>query len=240
VSSPDGDEVWNPDELRRPNQAVTPLRHGRDLWWVSGDGGIAADGIKTGEEFYGLVVNLRDERRPQFTVDRNTLRAWDKEWVNEQVRNSLPNLAGWPGFSLSWLWRVADSMPAIAQQIYDYAIAIDHHLNVGEMWGKSTAVPIGAAGCLASDYQLFVEHHYRHYGRWFRAWRAGVWRNLVVVPIMATSIIEPFMATAQRPDGFPVPDSVDSDLLDRLDFYTEDGQPSAQWRCFKRAQRIIV
>jgi hypothetical protein len=221
VTSPDGDEEWNPDELRRPNQTVSPLRYGRDLWWVSGEGGIAADGIKTDEEFFGFVVNLRDERRPQFTVNRNTLRAWDEKWVNEQVGCSLSNLADWPGFSLSWLWRVAYSMPAIGQKIYDYAVMTGHHVKVGEVWGKSSTVPVSATGCLSNDYQLFVQGS-RYYARWFKAWRGGVWRNLVASPISQT-----FVAIAQRPDGFPVPDSIDSDLLDKLDAYNEEERPSA-------------
>jgi hypothetical protein len=221
VTTPDGDETWNPDELRHPNQTVQPLRHGRDLWWVAGEGGIAADGIKTGEDFFGLVVNLRDERRPQFTVNRNTLRAWDKEWVDAQIGSSLTKLADWPGFSLSWLWQVTRSIPAAAQQIYDHVIATDHHLKVGETWGKSTTVPAGAAGCLPQDYRLFIPG-YRNYARWFMAWRAGVWRDLVATPITHT-----FMPIAQQSNGFPVPDPADSELIDELDFYQNNARPGA-------------
>ncbi len=140
ATSPEGSEAWNPGELRRPQESSQPLRHGRDLWWVAGDGGIAADGIKTGEEFYGLVVNLRDERRPQFTVDRNTLRAWDEKWVHEEVANSLPTLVKWSGFTLTWLWKVAYDTPTVGQQIFDYALTIGHRVTVGQAWGKSETV----------------------------------------------------------------------------------------------------
>jgi len=221
VASPDGDEMWNSGELRRPNDTVQPLQYGRDLWWVSGEGGIAADGIKTGKEFFGLVVNLRDERRPQFTVDRNTLRVWDEKWVNAEIRRSLPDLADWPGFTLSWLWQVAGSMPAIAQQIYDHAVTIGHHAKVGETWGKSATVPVSVAGCLSNDHWLFVQDN-RSHARWFAAWRAGIWHNLVTVPTSQS-----LMAIAQRTDGFPVPDSADSDLLDKLDAYNDDERPRA-------------
>jgi Caspase domain len=222
VSTPDGNETWNPDELRHPNHTVPPLRHGRDLWWVAGDGGIAADGIKTREEFFGLVVNLRDERRPQFTVNRNTLRAWDKEWVDEQVGSSLTELADWPGFSLSWLWQVTRSIPAIAQQIYDHVTITGHHLKAGETWGKSTTVPPGVVGCLSEDYWLFVPGS-RYYARWFMTWRAGVWRNLVTTPVNYV-----FMPIAQRPDGFPIPDPADSNLIDDLEFYGSNGRLGAE------------
>jgi Caspase domain len=221
VRSPDGDEAWNPGELRRPNDTGQPLQHGWDLWWVSGEGGIAADGIKTGKEFFGLVVNLRDERRPQFTVDRNKLRVWDEKWVNAEIRRSLPDLVDWPGFTLSWLWQVAGSMPAIAQQIYDHAVTTGHHAKVGETWGKSATVPVSVAGCLSNDHWLFVQDN-RNYARWFTAWRAGIWHNLVTVPTSQS-----LTAIAQRTDGFPVPDSVDSDLFDKLDAYDNDERPSA-------------
>ena len=109
ASDRDSRETWTPSELRYQKQAAAPLRYGRDLWWVSGPAGFVADGIPTNEKLFGLVVNLRDDRRPQFTVDRTKLRAWDEQWVTRQIGDSLPNLMTWPGFTLSWLWRVAES-----------------------------------------------------------------------------------------------------------------------------------
>jgi hypothetical protein len=221
ATSPEGNETWNPGELRRPQESIPPLRHGRDLWWVAGDGGIVADGIKTGEEFYGLVVNLRDERRPQFTVDRNTLRAWDEKWLRGEVTDSLSALATWPGFTLTWLWKVAYDTPTIGQQIFDYALTIGHHVNVGQAWGKSEMVPLDIAGCLSSDNWLF-EQEGRMFARWFAAWRTGVWADLVNAPTN-----QEHTAAASRTEGFPVPDSIDSDILDKLSHYNQDEPPSA-------------
>ncbi|HXL93306.1 MAG TPA: caspase family protein [Streptosporangiaceae bacterium] len=221
ATSPEGNETWNPGELRRPQENPQPLRHGRDLWWVAGDGGIAADGIKTAEEFYGLVVNLRDERRPQFTVDRNTLRAWDEKWVREEVAHSLPTLVKWPGFTLTWLWKVAYDSPTVGQQIFDYSLTIGHHVNVGQAWGKSEVVSLDVAGCLSSDNLLFAQDG-RIFARWFAAWRAGVWANLVNAPTNQERTV-----AASRTDGFPVPDSIDSDILDKLNYFHENEPPSA-------------
>ena len=221
VTSPDGSETWSPGELRRPHDTVQSLQHGQDLWWVAGEGGIAADGIMTDTKFFGLVVNLRDKRRPQFTVDRNKLSAWDEKSVADEIRRSLPDLVGWPGFTLSWLWQVSLSMPAIAQEIYSYAVATGHHVTVGETWGKQAAVAVSATGCLARDHWLFIQNN-RTYARWFTAWRAGIWHNLVTVP---TS--QPLTVMPQRTDGFPVPDSIDSDLFDGLNAYGNDERPSA-------------
>jgi hypothetical protein len=221
VTSPDGDETWNPGELRRPHDTVQSLQYGQDLWWVCGEGGIAADGIMTGKEFFGLIVNLRDKHRPQFTVDRNKLRVWDEEWVAQEIRRSLPVLVGWPGFTLSWLWQVAGSTPAIAQEIYDHAIATGHNVTVGETWGKRATVAVSATGCLAADHWLFMQDN-RIYARWFTIWRAGVWRSLVTVPTSQS-----LTAIAQRTDGFPVPDPIDSNLFEGLDAYHNYERPSA-------------
>jgi Caspase domain len=221
VISPDGSETWNPGELRRPNDTVTPLQYGEDLWWVSGEGGIAADGIKTGETFYGLVVNLRREHRPKFTVDRNELQEWDKESVAAEIEQSIPGLVNWSGFTLYWLWRVADLRPETGQQIYEYAARARESIIVGETWAGSSTVPVDAAGCLSYDDRLFV-HSADTYARWFTAWRAGAWRNLVAAP---TS--QPLKALAQRTEGFPVPDPIDASLLGKLDQFRSDGRPTS-------------
>lgn len=221
VTSPDGSETWDPGELRRPNDTVAPLRYGGDLWWVAGEGGIAADGIKTGETFYGLVVNLRGERRPKFTVDRNELQEWDKESVAAEVEQSIPGLVSWPGFTLYWLWRVADLRPETGQQIYEYAATARESILVGEAWAGSAAVPVDAAGCLSFDDRLFI-HSTDTYARWFTTWRAGTWRNLVAAP---TS--QPAKALAQRTEGFPVPDPVDASLLGKLDHFRSNGRPTS-------------
>lgn len=131
VSEDEDRETWEPGELRYTEGTAPPRRCGKDLWWVSGDGGLAADGIRTGEKRSGLVINLRDERRPQLTVDRRKLEGWDKDWVRQTIEESLPELMKWDGFTLSWLWQVATSAPAVAQQIFEYAVAAGHRVRVG-------------------------------------------------------------------------------------------------------------
>lgn len=221
VTSPDGAESWDPGVLRRPNDTVAPLQYGADLWWVSDEGGIAADGIKTGEQFYGLVVNLCDERRPKFTVDRNKLTEWDKESVTAEIEQSIPELVSWPGCTLYWLWQVATLKPEIGQPIYEYVARTGHQIRIGEAWSGSTAVQVGTAGCLADDYRLFIQDSDR-YARWFTAWRAGVWQDIVPVPASQS-----LKAIARRSAGFPVPDPIDSSLLHNLNTFSSNARPSA-------------
>jgi hypothetical protein len=212
VTGPDGNDTWAADKLHYPPASVEPLRYGRDLWWVPEGGALMADGIVTDESSFGLVVNLRDERRPQFTVDRKTLRAWDKHWVAKQVGDSLPELMRWPGFTLTWLWEVAKSDSALAQQIFEYAAPAGQRVKIDEKWPargtgeEGKLVSLGVVGCLPVENEFLFEA--RGAARWFEGWRAGVWRSLGV-PL-------PAGVAAGSPGsiaGFPVPDPVDAALI---------------------------
>ncbi|QXJ22964.1 caspase family protein [Actinomadura graeca] len=205
-------EVWEPRELRYQDEAAESLKHGEDLWWVSGEGGLAADGIRTNEKVFGLIVNLRDARRPQFTVDRKKLRKWDKEWVRDRIEESLPALVEWPGLTVSWLWQVAESAPEVAQQIFEYLVEEDVRLRIGISWGQSTDVPVRKVGCLPADRKLYdLADRNAYFSRWFGAWRAGQWEPLVV---SKANVREHAIASAS--DGFPVVDPIDAKLLDKL------------------------
>jgi hypothetical protein len=219
----DAHEAWQPSELRYQDESVVSLRYGRDLWWVSGEGGLAADGIRTGYEISGLIINLRDERRPQFTVDRKKLRTWDKEWVTDLINDSLPGLMGWSGFTLTWLWKVAESNPEIAEQIFQHAVTTSHPIRVGAPWGHASTVHAERAGCFPKDAELFeADRRYYFYARWFSAWRAGTWSKLVRTPAKIRAL-----ALADDMSGFPVPDPIDAALFDRLDASRNDGPPTA-------------
>lgn len=200
-------EVWEPGELRYPGAIVPPLRCGEDLWWVPEEGGLAADGIKTGHEIQGLVINLQERRRPQFTVDRKTLRSWDETWVRDRIGQALPDLIKWPGFTLSWLWKVADSQPAIAQQIFDHAVRANCRIPVSSRSGLDVQVPLSVVGCLPSD-DGFLRDDASSYSSRLESWRGAVWKDLWMAPLpVDTDVI------AQATEGFPVPGPVDAELL---------------------------
>src|SRR5699024_4843067 len=117
-----------------PEEEVESLKCGDDLWWVSGEGGLAADGIRTNEKKFGLIVNLRDIHRPTFTVDRKKLREWDEKWVEQEIVNSLPALMEWPGLTLDWLWRLTESAPQTAQRVFDRLVSNGLSIPVGRLW----------------------------------------------------------------------------------------------------------
>lgn len=206
-------EVWQPDELRYPGAAVTPLQHGDDLWWVSGEGGLAADGIRTNEERYGLVVNLRGQHRPQFTVDRNRLRHWDRGWVEAQVRGSLAALANWQGLTLNWLWKVTEKTPAVAETVFDWLAEHDRDLPLEGSWAHGQTPPARRVGCLPVDQELFTGG-LRGYSdatdQWLLAWRVGVWSGVVRFP--GTEKVP----AATRLEGFPIARPRDAAVVDRV------------------------
>ena len=205
-------EEWKPGILRYQDESAESLEYDRDLWWVSGDGGLAADGIRTNEEIFGLIADLRDVHRPQFTVDRKKLRTWDKAWVNEKIDASLPRLMDWAGLSLSWLWEVAKSNPEVAQRIFTHLLNNDKVIPVGGTWGQNAKVSIAEVGCLPDDERLFdPKEKFRYYGNWFASWRSGVWSKNVK-PRSLKSDIPSAVAVA----GFPVVDAIDGALLGRL------------------------
>ncbi|WP_081975974.1 caspase family protein [Amycolatopsis sp. MJM2582] len=203
-------ETWQPELLRFPDAIVEPLKHGDDLWWVPGEGGFAADGVRTNEESHGLIVNLRGPHRPQFTVDRNRLRKWDKKWIRQQILESLPSLQEWAGLTLPWLWDVSDKTPAIAEDIFTYLLAQGHDVSVQGAWGRTSA-PLSQVGCLPIDRELFTGEMIPWSGtarnRWISAWRVGAWKG---GPAFAGSehVAEP--ATTA---GFPVVSPMDANVL---------------------------
>jgi hypothetical protein len=206
-----GRETWTPDGLRYPEQTVPPRKVGEDLWWVSGDGGLAADGIRTNEQAFGYVVNLRDVRRPQFTVDRKTLRTWDKDWVYAQIQESIPRLLEWPGLTLSWLWQLTESKPAVAQHIFDKLVSLDWELPVEGAWGHGVRVRASQVGCLPRDREVFGRDSWAvGSAAWLSAWRMGVWRGMVPAPAGSA------LPVPTRLDGYPSVTPFDAEVLDQI------------------------
>jgi Caspase domain len=203
-------EVWEPEQLRYPGATAPPLRYGEDLWWVSGDGCLVADGIRTNERRHGLVVNLRGPHRPRFTVDRNRLREWDKQWVTGQVDASLPDLVRWPGLTLSWLWRVADTSAPLAEAIFIRLVEAGHEFPPEGDWNYGKPAPASTLGCLPLDRDLFTGEMLRPWMpayRWPTTWRVGTWAGVASFPGVEQ------VAPAVRLDGFPTVRPMDAHVL---------------------------
>lgn len=236
---PDGRESWSAGDLRYPSLGADPLKCGDDMWWVPGAGGLAADGIKTDIESFGTVVNLRSEHRPQFTVDRKSLSTWDEDWEFSLITAALPNLMSWPGFTLPWLWSLAESDINRAQEVYEHAIAIDQYITVARIRGKSAPVVLGNVGCAISD-RYILDHVHSSMGmsRGLRRWRIAVWRK-------EGHAIDRFPESSipDCVDGFPVPDPIDGSLLGRVSEeyppHSDDLRPGAIIEAAWESQRTL-
>jgi hypothetical protein len=230
VTEPGGKMAWEPGELCYQDviigpdgnvifdrvSAEEPLKSGADFWWVPGGGALAADGIRTSREVFGLVANLRDVHRPQFTVDRKTLRSWDEDWVKGQVSDALPALLAWPGFTMNWLWALANDDLTCAQRVFEYAVRAGHNLRTTF---AGPPVPLAVVGLVPIDSSLLRGYERRmRGGPRFKAWRAGVWSLLGHNPLGFSASYDQddrrlLARLSRRLTGFPVPDAIDGRLL---------------------------
>ncbi|MBO4208841.1 wHTH domain-containing protein [Micromonospora echinofusca] len=198
-------ERWRAGELRYSGSGVTPARVTDRVWWVAGEGGLTADGIRTDETGYGYVVDLRDRQRPRFTVDRRTLRDWDQEWVTGQLRDGLPKLVGWPGLTLRWLWSVTEAKPEVAQQVYEYLVEHGVRIPLGREAVDAELVDLGRVGCVPRDGRLLVQMGSASMPGWLHSWRRAVWS--LAGPVGSR------WASVARIEGYPVPAPLDGHLL---------------------------
>jgi hypothetical protein len=229
VTEPEGKMAWEPGELCYQDVAIgpdgnvifqrvsaeEPLRSGADFWWVPGKGALAADGIRTSREVFGRIANLRDVHRPQFTVDRKTLRSWDEDWVNGQVSDALPALLAWPGFTMNWLWALAEDDLTCAQRVFEYAVRAGHSLGTAS---DGPPVPLAVVGLVPSDSSMLGGYGTARAGPRFQAWRAGVWTLLGHDPLRRSADYDQgdrrlLARLPRRLTGFPVPDAIDGRLL---------------------------
>ncbi|WP_106402822.1 HD domain-containing protein [Actinocorallia populi] len=208
-----GAETWLPEDLHPPGgTGAETLRHGADFWWVPGEGGLIADGIRTNQKIDGLVINLRGEHRPRFTVDRNSLQDWDKPWVEAQIQAALPFLLDWPELTLTWLWKVTDSAPRVAQSIYRFLVAEQHPTPLGGSRGDARA-PLTELGCLPFDHMIVGIQSWGWHSadrRWLLAWRQGVWAQVANVSA------ERHLPVPQDLAGFPAAGPEDSAALTKV------------------------
>ncbi|MEU0441101.1 hypothetical protein ABZ202_15255 [Streptomyces sp. NPDC006186] len=156
--------VWEPNELRvealqqhqepsvalarsrRTEPTVAKVGDGK-LYWVGGKGVLLADGIKTDQDRFGVVVDLRDELRPELlSVDRLELQRYDEEAVERLELAALPELVTSPVFTDDWVLQVAESDDRLA-------VACVRHAAAAEItWEyRGHRMPVAASGVFLPD-----------------------------------------------------------------------------------------
>ncbi|MFJ3307748.1 caspase family protein [Streptomyces sp. NPDC086549] len=165
VSTGGAPAVWEPNELRvqallelqqergrvvqrssRPGPPMAKAADGR-LYWVQGQGVFLADGIKTDHNVFGMVVDLRDELRPELlSVDRVELQRYDEEAVERLKHDSISALITSAVFTYDWVVQVAEVDQKLAVACVERAAA------AGITWEISgLEVPVAASGVFLPD-----------------------------------------------------------------------------------------
>ncbi|GLX93227.1 hypothetical protein Hesp01_11770 [Herbidospora sp. NBRC 101105] len=203
-------EVWEENDLHYRGE--DSFRATNDLWWVSETGGLAADGIVTDQDIFGVVANLHGKQKPTFTVDRRALREWDEKWVSEEISRSLPELASWSGLTWNWLWDLATNEPAIAQQVFDHLVKEKKSIPLGGRKYAATRVSVEELGVFPKDLGLVDRRSIVNNAPWSVAWRATRLQLLLNRQLPTASKF----AIDNGAAGYPVPDPIDADLLRNL------------------------
>ncbi|MBO3752835.1 caspase family protein [Streptosporangiaceae bacterium NEAU-GS5] len=119
-------KVWRPGELRAdPTSALFPVP-GSPVWWCAGDGAVLADGLRTDETPFGVIVNLTGENMPELSVNRNELldSPHNKKLLTRVLSEAayvFARLDG-PALSFDWLCEFVQAQPKVADLIFHIAV----------------------------------------------------------------------------------------------------------------------
>ncbi len=121
VRDTSGDLEWDPGVLY-PNRAhkstSSQVAVPGVLWWVNGDGAILCDGIATGSEVFGYVLNLTGAHAGELSVNRKELLSYDKGWESHNWVQGAPQLLSWPDFTMNWWWSLESKHVPVARVIW--------------------------------------------------------------------------------------------------------------------------
>jgi hypothetical protein len=119
--------VPSPGGTAAPRSRFLPTKS-PDIWWRTcehrlgeatheGDIPLLVDGIATKTTIASALVNLRGARCRGLSVDRKQVLDWDRAWVDEVLKSSLPPLLEWEGLSMMFLWDLAINEPLLENRL---------------------------------------------------------------------------------------------------------------------------
>ncbi|MDX8140755.1 hypothetical protein SK854_01435 [Lentzea sp. BCCO 10_0061] len=172
-SAPVGSDAPLAAQAGRTVQTVLPTGDGR-VWWCDGTGAVLADGLWAGATTFGAVLDLAGHDQPRLTVDREKIIELDAAVVEARLTRRVPELvtsAGSP-LSHSWLSKLAETMPRLADDICDHAIGVRYRpWRVG-----TTEMPIEIVGCFPSDANVLTRGKLLpHWNEHVSRWRLAAW-----------------------------------------------------------------
>ncbi|MDO0934097.1 caspase family protein [Streptomyces sp. DG2A-72] len=130
-----------------------------DVWWIEGEGVTLADGLFAESRqishkgpLYGVVVNLHGERAPELTVDRKSVRSYDRDHVTARMTATAASLTQ-PGLELP----TADWLEGTSRWSVAFADCVaEHARRAGLPWRlrDDVSAPFGQVGFFRPDVDL--------------------------------------------------------------------------------------
>ncbi|HEX8065263.1 MAG TPA: caspase family protein [Thermoleophilaceae bacterium] len=148
-------EEWIAGRLKVPDlidRQIVPVRP--DTWLVERGGGLLADGLRTGVERAGYVVDLRGPHQPTLSVDRTTMESWDEEWVQRAVREGVQSFPRDAEIGYRWLWHLTIGNPTLGQSVWEELAERGYELEAPSHTGLPARISVRMLGCFPLDERL--------------------------------------------------------------------------------------
>ncbi|MGW7414273.1 HD domain-containing protein [Streptomyces sp. NPDC054863] len=215
--------VWKPGVLQPLDDWFGPAwRLTEDIWLVQGGGQVLLDGvlIEKAPHPYGYVISLRERHRPEPSVDRNQLHAYDKDLVQQEILAAVPRQKpGWDEVLVPSLWRLVSDEPRLSVPVVR-SLLPTATATLGWWAGDDTkrlpTVPLSTLGCLPLDSDSaddwIVDRREGSSARRYENWVVSKWRRsrtgAAQEPGAAPEPDEDFL-----PSGYPAPEALDALLF---------------------------
>ncbi|MEU3777009.1 caspase family protein [Streptomyces sp. NPDC032472] len=144
--------TWKPGKLtgvaggKSAVEAVTGT-----LWWVEGKGAVVCDGVRTGTEPFGYVLNLTGAHAGKLSVSRTKLQSYDHGWEAQTWQQGAPALESWQGLAMDWLWRIEKESLECAELLWRFLRGRKLQLPVRPDSERSELVSLDQVGYFTLD-----------------------------------------------------------------------------------------
>lgn len=213
------DRMWEPPLLYDfEGQVVAPCLPAMDLgvYLHPGRGAVLANGIAVGEtpeQAYGFTISLDGRCRPELSVDRRTLRDFDRDMATELVCSAVAASASWADVSLDWLYELLRNHPRAGRAAYavlqgrSLRLTLDEGTTTGAGKGRKTVeirpdtdgILLEDATVLAGEPAAFVLGRVRT-----EAITQGMWAGSGLVPYTGLPVFDDRLAVLQRRQRVPL------------------------------------
>lgn len=139
---------------------------------------LLVDGIATRTQTHSMLVSLPRARCSQLSVDRQHVLVWDEAWAESDLHASIPRLLGWEGLTMTFLWGLVESHPALAERVVAALCEKGLRLPVALIdsgrggIGREHTADVRALGCVPTDAAFFGDVATLNL---LSAWRASNW-----------------------------------------------------------------